>query len=95
MSEDKITVTERVYGPGPTPGSRVLLAVPGDIVTADQIAPSAGEAEEAEEPAETDDATSDREALEARANDLGVEFRANISDETLAERVAAAEAEND
>ncbi|MFD1342885.1 hypothetical protein [Litorisediminicola beolgyonensis] len=33
-----------------------------------------------------------REELEARAKELGVEFRANIGDETLAERVTQAEA---
>ena len=29
--------TGRVYGPGPTPSSRVLLAVPGDIITSVDI----------------------------------------------------------
>ena len=37
----------------------------------------------------------DRDALEARAKELGVSFRSNISDETLAERVREAEAAND
>ena len=35
---------------------------------------------------------SSRDLLEARAKELGVAFRANVSDETLAERVAEAEA---
>ena len=36
--------------------------------------------------------TAEREALEAKANELGVKFAANIGDETLAARVAEAEA---
>ena len=36
--------------------------------------------------------TADREALEARAEELGVTFAANIGDDKLAERVARAEA---
>lgn len=35
----------------------------------------------------------DREALEARAKELKVKFRSNISDEGLAEKIAEAEAE--
>ena len=32
------TLSTRVWGPGVNPGSEVLLAVPGDVVTADQMA---------------------------------------------------------
>ena len=33
---ETVVITERIYGPGPTPGSQTLLAVPGNIVTAAQ-----------------------------------------------------------
>lgn len=36
--------------------------------------------------------SSDREELEARANELKIKFRSNISDEGLAEKIAEAEA---
>lgn len=76
--------------------------VPADV--AEQITnPGAWESGEspAGEPAARSDepggspSQPDREALEGRAKELGVTFRANISDETLAERVYEAEAKTD
>jgi hypothetical protein len=46
------------------------------------------ELEQAEQAAQ-----SERAALEARATELGIKFRGNTSDDTLRERIAAAEAE--
>lgn len=40
----------------------------------------------------TGESVATREVLEARANELGVKFSANLGDEKLAERVAEAEA---
>lgn len=45
-----------------------------------------------EKPEEKQEQT-EREALEARATELGIEFRSNISDAKLAERIAAKESE--
>lgn len=46
------------------------------------------EAAPEKEPEPEEPAKPTREALEAQANELGVEFRSNISDEKLAERIA-------
>lgn len=53
----------------------------------------AGEVVQDEKPAA--EAATGRAALEARANELGVKFRKNTTDEKLAEDVAAAEADEE
>jgi len=42
-----------------------------------------------------DEAATDREALEARAAELGITVRANMKDETISKKIAEAEAEDD
>jgi len=44
--------------------------------------------------AELESKQTEREQLEARATELGIKFRGNTSDDTLRERIAAAEAES-
>lgn len=72
-AEDRpnVVVTDRIYGPGPTPSSKTLLAVPGNIITAVQadawgISDAPADAEAAKAAAEAQ-AVADAEAAEAEA----------------------------
>lgn len=62
-------------------------------VAAEEVKETQKATEEAEAKQETDaPEKTERELLEDRANSLGVEFRSNIGDDTLLERVEEAEA---
>lgn len=58
-----------------------------EAFAASEMAASAARADAA------DDEPPTREELEAKATELGIDFRSNISDKTLAERIAAKLAE--
>jgi len=61
--------------------------------TADEAADAAAKAEQVPEQEGSAPVAATRAELEAEATALGIKFRSNTSDETLAERIAAAKAE--
>lgn len=75
------------YGNADQVPAEVAAKITNPAAWGEGEAPSA-----AEEQQHADGAPSHREALEARARELGVAVRSNMKDETLAERIAEAEA---
>jgi hypothetical protein len=67
----------------------VEVVTEGEQVSAEEVAEAVAEAGDVVEVAE---AEVSRKAMEAEAKALGVEFRSNLSDEKLAERIAEAKA---
>lgn len=86
--DEKIAITERIYGPGATPNSKVLLAIPGDVVTAGVIASwaddGASTSAESEAPAEDDEVGDDTPTAEEVAAQEAEALRTDLEERATA-----------
>lgn len=83
----KIVVTGRIYGPGPSPHANIVLAVPGNIVTAAQMQTWA------EGGAFTQDEIDAGAEAAAEATEAAVDLTDEAGKKAAAEAAAKAEAE--